>query len=134
MALPLGEGGREAVAGAVMGSAELIGRVRRTLNHYGGSLDPHTGFLLARGIKTLALRVRAHNDNANAQTAARSTRVPRSPLRIEPWALTMIYCLLRSITRPELESDANRPGVSCGCDGSSGRDCTRPRSPNLLAA
>ena len=49
-----------------MGSAELIGRVRRTLNHYGGSLDPHTGFLLARGIKTLALRVRAHNDNATA--------------------------------------------------------------------
>jgi cystathionine beta-lyase/cystathionine gamma-synthase len=49
-----------------MGSAELIGRVRRTLNHYGGSLDPHTGFLLARGIKTLALRIRAHNDNATA--------------------------------------------------------------------
>ena len=48
------------------GPAELIDRVRRTLNHYGGSLDPHTGFLLARGIKTLALRVRAHNDNATA--------------------------------------------------------------------
>jgi cystathionine beta-lyase/cystathionine gamma-synthase len=54
------------VAGAVTGSAELIDRVRRTLNHYGGSLDPHTGFLLARGIKTLALRVRAQNDNATA--------------------------------------------------------------------
>jgi cystathionine beta-lyase/cystathionine gamma-synthase len=49
-----------------MGSAELIDRVRRTLNHYGGSLDPHTGFLLARGIKTLALRVRAQNGNATA--------------------------------------------------------------------
>jgi cystathionine gamma-synthase/cystathionine gamma-lyase/cystathionine beta-lyase len=40
--------------------------VRRTLNHYGGSLDPHAGFLLARGIKTLALRVRAQNENAMA--------------------------------------------------------------------
>ena len=59
-------GHSDLVAGAVMGSAELIDRVRRTLNHYGGSLDPHTGFLLARGIKTLALRVRAHNGNATA--------------------------------------------------------------------
>jgi len=59
-------GHSDLAAGCVMGSAELIGRVRRTLNHYGGSLDPHVGFLLARGIKTLALRVRAHNDNAMA--------------------------------------------------------------------
>jgi cystathionine beta-lyase/cystathionine gamma-synthase len=59
-------GHSDLVAGAVMGSAELIDRVRRTLNHYGGSLDPHAGFLLARGIKTLALRVRAQNDNATA--------------------------------------------------------------------
>ena len=45
---------------------DLCFRVRRTLNHYGGSLDPHTGLLLARGIKTLALRVRAQNGNATA--------------------------------------------------------------------
>jgi cystathionine gamma-synthase/cystathionine gamma-lyase/cystathionine beta-lyase len=59
-------GHSDLVAGAVMGSAELIGRIRHTLNHYGGSLDPHPGFLLSRGIKTLALRVRAQNDNAMA--------------------------------------------------------------------
>jgi len=59
-------GHSDLVAGAVMGSAELIDQVRRTLNHYGGSLDPHAGFLLARGIKTLALRVRAQNENAAA--------------------------------------------------------------------
>jgi cystathionine beta-lyase/cystathionine gamma-synthase len=59
-------GHSDLVAGAVLGSAELIDRVRRTLNHYGGSLDPHAGFLLARGIKTLALRVRAQNGNAMA--------------------------------------------------------------------
>jgi cystathionine beta-lyase/cystathionine gamma-synthase len=59
-------GHSDLVAGAVMGRKELIDRVRHTLNHYGGSLDPHTGFLLARGIKTLALRVRAQNDNATA--------------------------------------------------------------------
>src|SRR5260370_31567732 len=59
-------GHSDLAAGAVMGSADLIDRVRRTLNHYGGSLDPHAGFLLARGIKTLALRVRAQNENAMA--------------------------------------------------------------------
>jgi cystathionine gamma-synthase/cystathionine gamma-lyase/cystathionine beta-lyase len=59
-------GHSDLVAGAVMGSEDLIDRVRRALNHYGGSLDPHAGFLLARGIKTLALRVRAQNDNAAA--------------------------------------------------------------------
>jgi cystathionine beta-lyase/cystathionine gamma-synthase len=59
-------GHSDLVAGAVMGSDDLIDGVRRALNIYGGSLDPHAGFLLARGIKTLALRVRAQNDNAAA--------------------------------------------------------------------
>jgi cystathionine gamma-synthase/cystathionine gamma-lyase/cystathionine beta-lyase len=59
-------GHSDLVAGAVMGGADLVGRVRETLNLFGGSLDPHAGFLLARGIKTLALRVRAHNANALA--------------------------------------------------------------------
>jgi cystathionine gamma-synthase/cystathionine gamma-lyase/cystathionine beta-lyase len=57
-------GHSDIVAGSVAGSTELVNRVRRTLNHYGGSLDPHAGFLFARGLKTLALRVRASNDNA----------------------------------------------------------------------
>ena len=59
-------GHSDLVAGAVVGGADLIERVRKTLNHFGGSLDPHTGFLLARGIKTLALRVRAQGANALA--------------------------------------------------------------------
>ena len=62
-------GHSDIVAGAVLGRTELIDRVRHTLNHYGGSLDPHAGFLLARGIKTLALRVRAQNENAMALAA-----------------------------------------------------------------
>lgn len=59
-------GHSDLVAGAVMGSAELVGQVHGALNLFGGSLDPHTGFLLARGIKTLAVRVRAQNANALA--------------------------------------------------------------------
>jgi cystathionine beta-lyase/cystathionine gamma-synthase len=59
-------GHSDLVAGCVVGRAELVERVRRTLNHYGGALDPHAGFLLARGVKTLALRVAAQNANATA--------------------------------------------------------------------
>jgi cystathionine beta-lyase/cystathionine gamma-synthase len=59
-------GHSDLVAGCVLGSREHVDRVRRTLNLYGGTLDPHAGFLLARGTKTLALRVRAQNANALA--------------------------------------------------------------------
>jgi cystathionine beta-lyase/cystathionine gamma-synthase len=59
-------GHSDLVAGAVMAREGLITRIRKTLNLYGGSLDPHAGFLLARGIKTLALRVRAQNGNGAA--------------------------------------------------------------------
>jgi cystathionine beta-lyase/cystathionine gamma-synthase len=58
-------GHSDLVAGCILGRSELIGRVRRTLNHYGGALDPHAGFLLARGLKTLAVRVAAQNANAS---------------------------------------------------------------------
>ncbi|MBI3449945.1 MAG: PLP-dependent transferase, partial [Acidobacteria bacterium] len=59
-------GHSDLVAGCVVGRKELVDRVRHTLNHFGGSLDPHAAFLLARGLKTLALRVRAQNATATA--------------------------------------------------------------------
>ncbi len=57
-------GHSDIVAGAVIGRAELIGRINRTLGHLGGSLDPHACFLLHRGMKTLAVRVRYQNESA----------------------------------------------------------------------
>lgn len=57
-------GHSDIVAGCVLGSAPLIEEISRTLNQLGGSLDPHAGFLLARGLKTLALRMERHNENA----------------------------------------------------------------------
>ncbi len=59
-------GHNDIVAGAVIGSAEMVERVRQNLNHLGGSLDPHACYLLHRGIKTLALRVRYQNVSALA--------------------------------------------------------------------
>ncbi len=59
-------GHSDIVAGSVAGSAELVDRVRRRLNHFGGSLDPHACFLLQRGLKTLPLRMAQHNASALA--------------------------------------------------------------------
>ena len=57
-------GHSDIVCGAVIGRAELVARVREKLVHLGGSLDPHACFLLHRGLKTLALRVRQQNKSA----------------------------------------------------------------------
>ncbi|OPX39161.1 MAG: cystathionine beta-lyase [Desulfobacteraceae bacterium 4484_190.2] len=57
-------GHSDIVAGAVIGRTELIEQIIRKLNHLGGSLDPHACFLLHRGIKTLAVRMKYHNESA----------------------------------------------------------------------
>jgi cystathionine gamma-synthase/cystathionine gamma-lyase/cystathionine beta-lyase len=57
-------GHSDLVAGCVAGASGAVARVRRMMNHLGGVLDPHAGYLLARGLKTLALRVSAQNRNA----------------------------------------------------------------------
>jgi cystathionine beta-lyase/cystathionine gamma-synthase len=57
-------GHSDIVAGAVIGRAELIETIRHRLNHLGGSLDPHACFLLHRGMKTLAVRVKYQNESA----------------------------------------------------------------------
>jgi cystathionine beta-lyase/cystathionine gamma-synthase len=57
-------GHSDIVAGAVIGPQELISKIIHKLNHLGGTLDPHACFLLHRGIKTLAVRVRQQNASA----------------------------------------------------------------------
>lgn len=57
-------GHTDIVAGAVIGRADLVRRITHKLNHLGGALDPHACFLLNRGLKTLAIRVRYQNESA----------------------------------------------------------------------
>ncbi len=59
-------GHSDIVAGAVIGRADLVENITRKLNHLGGSLDPHACFLLHRGMKTLAVRMRYQNESALA--------------------------------------------------------------------
>lgn len=57
-------GHSDIVGGAVVGSLEHIERITHRMNHLGGTMDPHAAFLLYRGLKTLALRVRQQNQSA----------------------------------------------------------------------
>jgi cystathionine beta-lyase/cystathionine gamma-synthase len=57
-------GHSDIVAGACIGRADMIERITHKLNHLGGCMDPHAVFLLHRGMKTLALRVRYQNESA----------------------------------------------------------------------
>lgn len=57
-------GHSDLAAGAVIGRADQIEQIRLRLNHLGGMLDPHACYLLQRGIKTVALRVRQQNESA----------------------------------------------------------------------
>ena len=57
-------GHSDLVAGVVSGSSGLIERVRGMMKLYGPAPDPHTAWLLDRGLKTLQVRVAQHNQNA----------------------------------------------------------------------
>lgn len=59
-------GHSDVIAGAAVGSADWMGRVRHMIIDLGGSADPEAAFLLIRGIKTLGLRVERQCENAMA--------------------------------------------------------------------
>lgn len=62
-------GHSDVIAGVVAGRQTLIDVVREFQHHLGGNLDAHACFLLARGVKTLSLRV-----ERQAATALRLAR------------------------------------------------------------
>jgi len=59
-------GHNDLLAGAAIGSAELLEPVRRLRGIMGGISSPHTAYFLERGLKTLALRMERHNANGLA--------------------------------------------------------------------
>jgi len=56
-------GHNDLLAGAVVGPWELLGPVKQNRGVTGGIVDPHTAYLLLRGLKTLGLRMERHNQN-----------------------------------------------------------------------
>ena len=59
-------GHNDLMAGAVAGSYDLLTPLRQAQGLLGSVVDPHTAYLILRGMKTLALRVERHNANALA--------------------------------------------------------------------
>lgn len=57
-------GHSDLVAGVVVGARKYIDAIWPRLLAYGGCLDPHACFLFERGLKTLALRMKAHEQGA----------------------------------------------------------------------
>lgn len=57
-------GHSDIVAGAIIGPADLVEKINHKLIHLGGTLDPHACFLLHRGLKTLAVRIKHQNESA----------------------------------------------------------------------
>ncbi len=59
-------GHSDLIAGVAAGPRKLVDQIWPRLLNYGGSLDPHACFLLERGLKTLPIRMRAHEESATA--------------------------------------------------------------------
>jgi cystathionine gamma-synthase len=56
-------GHNDLLAGAVVGSAEILSQIESARGVMGGMGNPHDAYLLLRGLKTLDLRVRRQNEN-----------------------------------------------------------------------
>ncbi|MCU0621084.1 MAG: aminotransferase class I/II-fold pyridoxal phosphate-dependent enzyme [Gemmatimonadales bacterium] len=72
-------GHSDVIAGAVAGSAPFIEEVTRLMKLWGQSLDPHSAWLIDRGLRTLEVRMQRHNENgmAVAQWAAAHPAIAR---------------------------------------------------------
>jgi cystathionine beta-lyase/cystathionine gamma-synthase len=60
-------GHSDLTAGVLAGKLDLVEKARlETTRYFGGNIAPQVAWLLMRGIKTLGLRMRQHNENAYA--------------------------------------------------------------------
>lgn len=58
-------GHSDLTAGAIVGKKDFVEKARlKTTKLFGGNIAPQTAWLVLRGIKTLALRMERHNENA----------------------------------------------------------------------
>lgn len=59
-------GHNDLLAGVVLGKKSIITPIREYLKVTGGVIDPHSSYLLIRGLKTFELRMKRHNENGQA--------------------------------------------------------------------
>ena len=59
-------GHHDLFAGVVAGNSVILDRVQQYRDVLGGIIDPHTSYLLLRSLQTLPIRMKVHNENAQA--------------------------------------------------------------------
>ena len=59
-------GHSDVIAGAIAGSTSFIEEVNRLMRLWGQAIDPHSAWLIDRGMRTLAVRMERHNANGIA--------------------------------------------------------------------
>jgi cystathionine gamma-synthase len=59
-------GHNDLLAGVVLGRGDWTQRIRELQGTLGGNIDPQGAYLLLRGLKTLAIRMKKHNENGQA--------------------------------------------------------------------
>lgn len=59
-------GHHDLIAGTVAGNSAILEKVQQYRDVLGGIIDSHTSFLLLRSLQTLPIRMKAHNENAQA--------------------------------------------------------------------
>lgn len=108
-------GHSDIVAGAVAGPAELIERIRHKQIILGAALDAHAAFLLKRGMKTLALRVRYQNESTlriarflEGHAAVRRVHYPGLASHPQHARARALFAGCGGVLSFELEGDARR--------------------------
>jgi len=96
-------GHHDVLGGIVCGTAPYVEEVRQKMMLWGQAPDPFAAWLLERGIKTLDVRIRRHNDNA---------------MRIAEWCSERKQ--IRRVHYPGLESHADHATAKSLMDGYGG--------------
>jgi cystathionine beta-lyase/cystathionine gamma-synthase len=73
-------GHSDVTGGAVSGRKDLIGKIDLMRRYLGGVIDPQAAFALARGLKTLPVRIERHN--ATAMAVARCLEADKRVSRV----------------------------------------------------
>ena len=125
-------GHNDLLAGAVLGSQELVDAIRGLQGITGAIVDPFAAYLLVRGLKTFALRMERQNANA-----AGGGGVPRRATRASRPCTTRGCPPIPSTTSPSGRCAASAAWCRSRCAAISTRPrgwSTRARIPHIAAS
>jgi cystathionine gamma-synthase len=110
-------GHNDLLAGAVIGSSEILTHIEEARGVLGGISNPHDAYLLLRGLKTLDLRVRRQNENGQrvaqfleGHPAVRRVHYPGLPSHPDQKIAQRQMTGFGGVVSFEIEGDMDRTG------------------------